>query len=181
MWPCLAPRGLLFAGRSPTESRFATDRADRVAGLETPPSRHGDAELHPPVLPLPPATHTEPPLSANRPDGSLPQTAISPNECYHSMTRPSDHATPPRGFTIDPARTTTPARRRIRRVLAAPVDARSLQGCVASRCAPERPSHLFTPALAWRAVPCRVTRLVARAGLTLASRVDARNRSARPV
>lgn len=145
------PAGVAFRGGGRPPEADSPPTARRTRGLETPPLPPGDCTL--PSRPQQPRGGEPVGLQARR--GPLPQTAISPNECYHSMTRPSGHPTP---RLYDRSRATTTATEDApRRVLAAPVDARSQQGCVASRCArpSERPSHTcFTPArVASRAVP----------------------------
>lgn len=73
----------------------------RGRGLKRRPWRLGNADFHP-SRGLYVYAEATPGFRFSRP--SLPQTAISPNECYHSMTRPlSDHPTLG-AFTIDSAR-----------------------------------------------------------------------------
>lgn len=118
-----------------------------------PRDENGDRDAAPRrqrrLLPSPRFTRSHPSLT--RPDGPLPQTAISPNECYHSMTHPSGR--PTLAFTIDSAprcrRRKTPPRPGCSSGCEVPAG-----GCVASRSAAETVGAVYTCVL------CRAVRRI---------------------
>lgn len=145
MWPRLYPRGGCVSwGARPeaADSSAGEPSLLQERGLKRRPDKSATPTFTPPEV------YAGPP-PGYKPDGPLLQTAISPNECYHSMTRPSGHPTlrlydrSPRGDIGDGGR---------RYVLAAPVDTRSLQEATSRPVARRRSSELFTPACC--AAPC---------------------------
>lgn len=130
------PAGVAFHGTLGPRKlirRRANHPRDENGDGDAAPTRCWQRRLSPSPrslpLPLPSAgvcTGVCATLLGYRPDDPLPQTAIRPNECYHSMTRPLQ-TTPPSGFTIDLRGEAPRDGGHRRRVAATSVDARILQ------------------------------------------------------